>query len=90
MKSFVMLRHGESVWNKENRFTGWKDVDLSEAGRLEATRAGKVLRSEGYEFDYAFTSLLRRAIHTLDTLLNEIDTPWLPFEKNWRMNERHY
>jgi len=90
MKSFVMLRHGESVWNKENRFTGWKDVELSQAGRAEALRAGQTLKAEGYAFDYAFTSLLRRAIHTLDSILNELDTPWLPVEKSWRLNERHY
>ena len=90
MKSFVMLRHGESVWNKENRFTGWKDVELSEAGRAEALRAGQTLKAGGYAFDYAFTSVLRRAIHTLDSILNELDTPWLPVQKSWRLNERHY
>lgn len=90
MKSFVMLRHGESIWNKENRFTGWKDVELSEAGRAEALRAGRTLKAEGFAFDYAFTSLLRRAIHTLDSILNELDTPWLPVQKSWRLNERHY
>lgn len=87
---FVMLRHGESVWNKENRFTGWKDVELSDAGRAEAHRAGRELKSRGMNFDRAFTSYLKRAIHTLDVVLNELDSCWLPVEKSWRLNERHY
>ncbi len=86
----VVLRHGESVWNKENRFTGWKDVGLSDLGRAEALRAGKVLRAEGMEFDLAFTSVLTRAIHTLDTVLAELDSAWIPVVKTWRLNERHY
>ena len=90
MKKVIILRHGESVWNKENRFTGWKDVELSPLGREEAIRAGKVLKAEGAEFDLAITSVLKRAIHTLDSVMNEIGTPWLPVEKSWRLNERHY
>lgn len=90
MKKVIVLRHGESVWNKENRFTGWKDVGLSELGRTEAIRAGQALRLEGFQFDFAFTSVLKRAIHTLDSVLNELDASWLPVEKSWRLNERHY
>lgn len=90
MKKIIVLRHGESVWNKENRFTGWKDVELSALGREEAVRAGKVLKAEGFEFDLAFTSVLKRAIHTLDSVLTETDHAWLPVEKSWRLNERHY
>lgn len=90
MKKVIILRHGESVWNKENRFTGWKDVELSPLGREEAIRAGKVLKAEGAEFDFAITSVLKRAIHTLDSVMDEIGTPWLPVEKSWRLNERHY
>lgn len=74
----VLLRHGESTWNKENRFTGWTDVDLSEKGRTEAKAAGQLLKTEGYEFDVAYTSVLKRAIHTLWTVLDEIDQVWLP------------
>lgn len=90
MYKIVLIRHGESVWNKENRFTGWKDVDLSEKGVGEATAAGKLLKDEGFEFDLAYTSVLRRAIRTLNIVLDEMDTMWLPVIKNWRLNERHY
>ena len=90
MKKLVLLRHGESQWNKENRFTGWKDVDLTEAGIAEARAAGKLLQSEGYDFDYCFTSVLKRAIRTLNFALEEMDRLWLPVEKDWRLNERHY
>lgn len=90
MKKFIILRHGESVWNKENRFTGWKDVELSPLGREEAVRCGRVLKAEGFQFDLAFTSVLKRAIHTLDTVMNETDHAWLPVEKAWRLNERNY
>jgi 2,3-bisphosphoglycerate-dependent phosphoglycerate mutase len=90
MKKIVLLRHGESAWNKENRFTGWKDVDLTEKGIEEARAAGKLLAREGYDFDFTFTSLLTRAIRTLDLALGEMDRLWLPVEKDWRLNERHY
>ncbi len=90
MYKVVMIRHGESTWNKENRFTGWEDVDLSDKGREEAVRAGETLRKEGYRFDVAFTSYLRRAILTLTSVLNTMDLLWIPVEKNWRLNERHY
>ena len=86
----VLLRHGESQWNLENRFTGWTDVDLSPAGIVEARRAGQLLRSEGYDFDIAFTSVLKRAIRTLWLALDEMDRMWLPVEHSWRLNERHY
>jgi 2,3-bisphosphoglycerate-dependent phosphoglycerate mutase len=86
----VLLRHGESVWNKENKFTGWTDVELSEKGIGEAREAGKVLREEGFDFDIAFTSVLKRAIRTLSIVLEEMDRQWLPVEKHWRLNERHY
>ena len=86
----VLLRHGESQWNRENRFTGWTDVDLSESGVLEARAAGRLLKSEGYRFDLAFTSVLKRAIRTLWLALDELDQMWLPVEKSWRLNERHY
>lgn len=90
MHKLVLLRHGESTWNKENRFTGWTDVDLSEKGMEEARQAGKTLKQEGYEFDVAFTSVLTRAIRTLDLALDELDSLWLPVYKSWRLNERHY
>lgn len=90
MYKVVLLRHGESVWNKENRFTGWTDVDLSDQGRLEAKTAGEVLRDEGFLFDLAFTSVLRRAIRTLWIVLDELDRMWIPVEHSWRLNERHY
>jgi 2,3-bisphosphoglycerate-dependent phosphoglycerate mutase len=90
MPKLVLLRHGESVWNKENRFTGWTDVDLSERGIGEAREAGRLLKSEGYVFDVAFTSVLKRAIRTLWIALDEMDLMWIPVEKSWRLNERHY
>ena len=86
----VLLRHGESQWNRDNRFTGWTDVDLSEAGVVEARAAGRLMKSQGYRFDLAFTSVLKRAIRTLWIGLDELDQMWLPVEKNWRLNERHY
>jgi 2,3-bisphosphoglycerate-dependent phosphoglycerate mutase len=90
MYKVVLLRHGESTWNKENRFTGWTDVDLSEKGLDEAHTAGKVLKEEGYNFDMAFTSVLKRAIRTLWITLDELDLMWIPVERSWRLNERHY
>jgi len=90
MKKLVLLRHGESTWNKENRFTGWTDVDLSEKGREEAVEAGRLLLREGFVFDVAFTSVLRRAIKTLWLALEEMDLMWLPIHNSWRLNERHY
>lgn len=90
MYKVVLLRHGESIWNKENRFTGWTDVDLSEKGIEEAHRAGQLLREKGFVFDLAFTSLLKRAIRTLWITLDEMDLMWLPVMNSWRLNERHY
>jgi 2,3-bisphosphoglycerate-dependent phosphoglycerate mutase len=90
MITLVLLRHGESTWNKENRFTGWTDVDLSERGREEARAAGQLLKDGGYTFDLAFTSVLKRAIRTLWTALDELDLLWIPVTKDWRLNERHY
>lgn len=90
MYRLVLLRHGESIWNKENRFTGWTDVDLSERGMEEAKKAGQLLRREGYIFDIAFTSVLKRAIRTLWVVLDEMDSMWIPVDINWRLNERHY
>jgi 2,3-bisphosphoglycerate-dependent phosphoglycerate mutase len=90
MKTLVLLRHGESTWNLENRFTGWKDVDLSPRGVEEAHAAGRLLREGGYVFDLAFTSLLKRAIRTLWIALDEMDLMWIPEQKSWRLNERHY
>ena len=90
MPTLVLLRHGESTWNKENRFTGWTDVDLSEAGVAEAHEAGSLLRAEGFTFDIAYTSVLRRAIRTLWIGLEEMDQMWLPTVGTWRLNERHY
>jgi len=90
MHKVVLLRHGESTWNKENRFTGWTDVDLSERGREEALEAGRLLKEGGYTFDVAYTSVLRRAIRTLWTTLDVMDLMWIPVVKNWRLNERHY
>ena len=90
MYKVVLLRHGESDWNKENRFTGWTDVDLSAKGREEAKAAGQLLKQEGYGFDQAFTSVLKRAIRTLWLALDEMDLLWLPVERSWRLNERHY
>lgn len=86
----VLIRHGESTWNKENRFTGWTDVDLSEQGLQEAKSAGQVLKSAGYTFDLAFTSVLKRAIRTLWITLDGLDLMWIPVERSWRLNERHY
>ncbi len=90
MKKLVLLRHGESTWNKENRFTGWTDVDLSDKGRQEAKDAGVVLREGGYVFDVAYTSVLKRAIRTLWTALDVMDLMWIPVHRSWRLNERHY
>jgi 2,3-bisphosphoglycerate-dependent phosphoglycerate mutase len=90
MKRLVLVRHGESVWNKENRFTGWVDVGLSERGLAEAVEAGRTLKKEGFVFDLAFTSLLKRAIKTLWVVLEEMDLMWIPVHKDWRLNERHY
>ena len=90
MHKLVLLRHGESEWNRANRFTGWTDVDLSSAGIAEARAGGKLLQSGGYAFDLAFTSVLKRAIRTLWIALDELDQMWLPVEKSWRLNERHY
>ena len=90
MHRLVLLRHGESVWNSENRFTGWTDVDLSARGVEEARAAGRQLRADGYRFELAFTSVLKRAIRTLWIALDELDQMWLPVEKSWRLNERHY
>ncbi len=90
MHKLVLIRHGESTWNKENRFTGWTDVDLSEKGIQEGIEAGQVLKKEGYEFDLAYTSVLQRAIKTLNIVLDQMDQIWLPVERSWRLNERHY
>ncbi|MGQ9592391.1 MAG: 2,3-diphosphoglycerate-dependent phosphoglycerate mutase [Planctomycetota bacterium] len=90
MIKVVLLRHGESIWNKENRFTGWTDVDLSEKGKDEALEAGRVLKREGYVFDVAYTSVLKRAIRTLWIVLDEMDLMWIPVYRSWRLNERHY
>jgi 2,3-bisphosphoglycerate-dependent phosphoglycerate mutase len=90
MHRLVLLRHGESVWNKENRFTGWTDVDLSEKGREEARDAGRLMAAEKFEFDLAFTSVLKRAIRTEWIALGEMDQMWIPEHKSWRLNERHY
>jgi len=90
MKKLVLLRHGESVWNKENRFTGWIDVGLSDKGVAEATEAGRVLAQEGFVFDVAYTSMLKRAIKTLWIVQEGMDLMWIPVEHSWRLNERHY
>ena len=90
MKKVVLLRHGESSWNKENRFTGWTDVDLSEKGRQEAVEAGVALKAGGYVFDVAYTSVLKRAIRTLWITLDGLDLMWIPVYRSWRLNERHY
>jgi 2,3-bisphosphoglycerate-dependent phosphoglycerate mutase len=90
MKKVVLLRHGESIWNKENRFTGWTDVDLSEKGLQEAKKGGQALKAEGYTFDIAYTSVLKRAIRTLWTVMDEMDLMWIPVIRSWRLNERHY
>lgn len=86
----VLVRHGESEWNKENRFTGWTDVELSDKGREEAKIAGQLLKDEGFVFDFAYTSVLKRAIHTLWNILDQVEQSWLPVEKSWKLNERHY
>jgi 2,3-bisphosphoglycerate-dependent phosphoglycerate mutase len=90
MIKLVLLRHGESVWNRENRFTGWTDVDLTEQGIREAHRAGRLLREAGFTFDVAHTSVLKRAIRTLWAVLDELDLMWIPVNRSWRLNERHY
>ena len=90
MHQLVLVRHGQSTWNLENRFTGWTDVDLSEQGNREARDAGKVLRAEGFEFDLVYTSVLKRAIRTMWHVLDELDQMWLPVVRDWRLNERHY
>jgi 2,3-bisphosphoglycerate-dependent phosphoglycerate mutase len=90
VKTLVLLRHGESTWNMENRFTGWTDVDLSSKGIEEARAAGRQMLSDGYVFDLAFTSVLKRAIRTLWLTLDEMDLMWIPVQKTWRLNERHY
>ncbi len=90
MYTLVLLRHGESTWNKENRFTGWTDVDLSEKGMEEAHKAGRILKEKGFTFDVAYTSALKRAIRTLWITLDEMDLMWIPVHRNWRLNERHY
>ncbi len=90
MHKLVLLRHGESIWNKENRFTGWTDVDLSEQGLAEAAAAGRLLKEDGFVFDVAYTSVLKRAIRTLWIALDKMDAMWLPVHKSWRLNERHY
>jgi 2,3-bisphosphoglycerate-dependent phosphoglycerate mutase len=90
MKTLVLLRHGQSTWNKENRFTGWVDVSLSEKGVQEAYEAARLLRAEGYGFDVAYTSVLKRAIKTLWIVLEEMDLMWIPVYRMWRLNERHY
>ena len=90
MMKLVLVRHGESEWNKLNLFTGWTDVDLSEKGHEEAKAAGRLLKAEGYDFDVCYTSYLKRAIHTLNHILDEMDRVWLPVTKTWKLNERHY
>ena len=90
MHKVVLLRHGFSTWNQENRFTGWTDVDLTEQGKAEAKLAGEILKAEGFVFDLAFTSVLKRAIRTLWIVLDELDLMWIPVEHSWRLNERHY
>ena len=90
MNKIVLIRHGKSLWNEENRFTGWADVELSQIGLEEARKAGKILKDNGYTFDIAFTSYLRRAIRTLWIVLDELELMWIPVYKSWRLNERHY
>jgi len=89
-RTLVLLRHGQSQWNLDNRFTGWVDVDLTEQGRAEAVQAGRLMREQGLQFDAVHTSVLKRAIHTLNAALAELDQDWLPVAKSWRLNERHY
>lgn len=90
MVRLVLVRHGESVWNKENRFTGWTDIDLSKKGKVEAQKAGRILKEQGYIFNVAYTSVLKRAIRTLWIILDEMDLMWIPVYRSWRLNERHY
>ncbi len=90
MKRIVLIRHGESVWNKENRFTGWTDVDLSEKGMNEALKAALLMKEQGFHFEIAFTSYLKRAVKTLNLILDQMDLDWIPVEKSWRLNEKHY
>nr|WP_272926448.1 2,3-diphosphoglycerate-dependent phosphoglycerate mutase [Erysipelothrix sp. strain 2 (EsS2-7-Brazil)] len=90
MMKLVVVRHGESEWNEKNLFTGWADVELSEKGVEEAKLGGRMLKEEGYDFDIVYTSYLKRAIHTMDNILNEMERTWLPIVKDWRLNERHY
>lgn len=90
MKRIVLIRHGQSAWNLENRFTGWTNVDLTETGIAEATKAGKTLKEKGFTFDIAYTSFLKRAVKTLNTVLDNMDLDWIPVEKTWRLNEKHY
>lgn len=90
VNKLVLLRHGESTWNKENRFTGWCDIDLSKKGLDDAKKAGILFKKHGFIFDVAYTSFLKRAIHTLNIILDEIDQAWIPVKKSWRLNERHY
>lgn len=90
MTQLVLIRHGESEWNKLNLFTGWTDVDLSEKGWREAFEAGSLLKSEGFQFDICYTSFLKRAIHTANSVLDSMDLDWIEMEKSWRLNERHY
>ena len=90
MKRVVLIRHGESVWNQENRFTGWTNVDLSEKGVGEALKAGQLLKAEGFKFTIAYTSYLKRAIKTLNNILDQMDLDWIPVNKSWRLNEKHY
>ena len=90
MIKLVLLRHGESLWNKENRFTGWTDVDISDKGKEEALKAGRLLKEQGYIFDAAYTSVLKRAIRTLWVVMDEMDLMWIPVYRSWRLNERHY
>ncbi len=90
MYKLVLIRHGESTWNQENRFTGWTDVELSDKGRAEAIAAGELLKKEGFVFDIAYASVLKRALNTLWSVLQQMDLVWIPIEKDWRLNERHY
>ena len=90
MKRIVLLRHGESTWNQENRFTGWTDVDLTAKGIAEANKAGETLLREGFHFDKAYTSYLKRAVKTLNCVLDKLNQDWIPVEKTWRLNEKHY
>ena len=90
MKKVVLIRHGQSTWNNENKFTGWTDVDLTELGKQEEANAGKLLKKEGFSFDKAYTSYLKRAVKTLNIVLDEMDLDWIPVEKTWRLNEKSY